>query len=68
MAVKRPTLDQLQDVARSLGFHLQAILTSYEGVPKGSRRVMIRTTAGGDAAALRKGLGAHYGDVVVHPG
>ena len=54
------TIREVTDIVRSSGFHLQAILSSYEGVPKGSRRVVIRTSSEGDFDALRAALEPAY--------
>jgi acetoin utilization protein AcuB len=62
------TVREVTDVARRLGFHLKTILTSYEGVPKGMRRVVIRTTTEGDFEALRSVLEAVYRDVEILKG
>jgi acetoin utilization protein AcuB len=62
------TVREVTDVARRLGFHLKTILTSYEGVPKGLRRVVIRTTTEGDFEALRSVLEAVYRDVDIIQG
>jgi acetoin utilization protein AcuB len=40
------------DTVRKHGFHLHGMLTSYEGVPQGQRRVVIRTDTDGDFEAL----------------
>lgn len=50
------TIREVTDVVRGKGFHLQGLMTSYEGVPKGSRRVVIRTDEAGDFAGLRAEL------------
>ncbi len=54
------TIRELTDIVRRHGFHLRGILTSYEGVPKSTRRVVIRTSDEGDFAALRGELEAAY--------
>lgn len=54
------TIRELADLVRANGFHLVGILTSYEGVPKGSRRVVIRTDTAGDFAALKAALESAY--------
>jgi len=48
------------DIVRSRGFQLRGLLSSYEGVPKGLRRLVIRTDSGGDFPSLRADLEAAY--------
>lgn len=62
------TIRAITDLVRSSGYHLQGILSSYEGVAKGSRRVVIRTTTEGDFDALSAALGAAYHDVRITRG
>ena len=50
------SIREVTDVVRRHGFHLQGLLTSYEGLPAGARRVVVRTTPEGDFAALRAEL------------
>jgi len=52
------TIREITDIVRRHGFHLRGILSSYEGVAKGSRRVVIRTSTEGDFPALRADLEA----------
>jgi acetoin utilization protein AcuB len=59
------TIRAVTDIVRSKGFHLQGLLTSYEGVPKGSRRVVVRTDTAGDFAALRAELEGAYAFVKI---
>jgi acetoin utilization protein AcuB len=54
------TIRELADIVRGAGFHMQGILSSYEGVAKGSRRVVVRTDTAGDFAALRAALVREY--------
>jgi acetoin utilization protein AcuB len=62
------TIRELTDIVRRHGFHLRGILTSYEGVPKSSRRVVIRTSTEGDFPALRADLEAAYTAVRINQG
>jgi acetoin utilization protein AcuB len=54
------TIRAITDIVRRHGFHLRGILSSYEGVAEGSRRVVIRTSTEGDFPALRADLEAAY--------
>jgi acetoin utilization protein AcuB len=62
------TIREVADIVRRHGFSLRGILTSYEGVRKGLRRVVIRTTPEGDFAALRADLEAAYEAVRINQG
>ncbi len=62
------SIREVTDLVRSSGFHLQGILSSYEGVAKGCRRVVVRTTKEGDFEALRGALEAAYRDVRITKG
>jgi acetoin utilization protein AcuB len=59
------TVKEVADVIRKHGFHLRGIMTSYEGVPEGSRRAVIRTTKAGDFEPLRTELEATYGSASI---
>ena len=48
------SIREVADIVRRHGFHLQGLLSSYEGVAEGSRRVMMRMDLAGDYDALRK--------------
>ena len=54
------TIRAITDIVREHGFHLRGILSSYEGMTKGMRRVVIRTSTEGDFPALKKDLEAAY--------
>lgn len=54
------TIREVTDIVRAAGFHLRGILSSYEKVAKGSRRVVVRTDATGDFDALRAALEREY--------
>lgn len=54
------TIREITDIVRRHGFHLRGILSSYEGVTQGTRRVVVRTSSEGDSAGLRADLEAAY--------
>jgi acetoin utilization protein AcuB len=62
------TIREVSDIIRRHGFHLQGILTSYEGVKEGSRRVVIRTTKIGDFKGLKKALEDNFRNVQILKG
>lgn len=62
------SIRDITDTVRKHGFRLQSILTSYEGVAEGYRKVVIRTKNAGDLKALRTGLQSKHGDLVIHEG
>jgi acetoin utilization protein AcuB len=47
------SIKEVADIVRNHSFHLQGILTSYEGVKDGFRKVVIRTTGRGDFNSLK---------------
>jgi len=59
------SIREVADIIRKHGFHLQGILTSYEGVREGSRRVVIRTTEKGDFKKLQAELEETYRGVAI---
>ena len=62
------SIREVADIIRKHGFHLQGILTSYEGVREGYRKVMIRTTEMGDFRGLREDLLENYRNVQITKG
>jgi len=62
------SIREVTDLIRSHGFHLHGILTSYEKMPQGSRRVVIRTGTEGDFNALRAELEKAYASVRITSG
>lgn len=50
------SIKDVADVIREHGFRLQSILTSYEGLEGGYRRVVIRTKGKGDFSGLKSSL------------
>lgn len=68
IADRSGTIRDLADIIRTHGFRLQGILTSYEGVKDGFRRVVIRTRGKGDFSGLKKDLETAYRDVQIRKG
>ena len=62
------TIREVADIIRKHGFHLQGILTSYEGVREGFRKIVIRTTETGDFKALKEDLLDNYRNVQIRKG
>jgi acetoin utilization protein AcuB len=62
------SIREVADIIRKHGFHLHGILTSYEGVREGYRKVMIRTTETGDFRGLREELLENYRNVQITKG
>jgi len=62
------SIRELADVLRDQGFRLQGILTSYENVREGYRRVVIRTRGKGDFGGLKRAVEAAYRDVQIRKG
>ncbi len=62
------TIRGVADIVRRHGFSLRGILTSYEGVPEGSRQLVIRTNAVGDFPALRAELESAYASIRINQG
>jgi acetoin utilization protein AcuB len=62
------SIREVADIIRRHGFHLQGILTSYEGSRKGYRKVVLRTTEMGDFKGLKEDLIDDYGNVQIRKG
>jgi acetoin utilization protein AcuB len=62
------SIKDVADIIRKHGFSLQSILTSYEGVEPGFRKIVIRTKGTGDGAAMKGDLTAQYKDVNIREG
>ncbi len=62
------SIREVADIIRKHNFHLQSILTSYEGVKKGYRDVVIRTTEAGDFKGLKAELEETYRNVQIKKG
>jgi acetoin utilization protein AcuB len=50
------SIREVADIIRRYGFHLAGILTSYEGVKDGYRKVVIRTSGKGDFIGLKSAI------------
>lgn len=62
------SIREVADIIRRHGFHLHGILTSYEGVKEGSRKVVLRTTEMGDFRGLKQDLIDNYRNVQIRKG
>jgi acetoin utilization protein AcuB len=62
------TIREVADIIRKHGFHLQGILSSYEGVREGFRKVVLRTTEMGDFKGLKEDLLDNYRNVQIKKG
>jgi acetoin utilization protein AcuB len=62
------TIREVADIVRRHGFHLQGLLTSYEGLREGYRNVVIRTTDIGDFRGLKEDLEDSYKNVQIKKG
>jgi acetoin utilization protein AcuB len=62
------TIREVADIIRKHGFHLHGILSSYEGVREGFRKVVIRTTEMGDFKGLKEDLLENYRNVQIKKG
>lgn len=62
------SIREVADIIRKHGFHLHGILTSYEGVKEGSRKVVLRTTEMGDFKGLKQDLIDNYRNVQIRKG
>jgi acetoin utilization protein AcuB len=54
------SIREVADIIRTYGYRLQGLLTSYEGVKEGYRKVVIRTSAKGDFSSLKAELNSRY--------
>jgi len=55
------SIKEVADIIRKNNFHLQGILSSYEGVKDGYRRVVIRTKGKGDFNRLKSEIESSFG-------
>ncbi|MDH4162944.1 MAG: CBS and ACT domain-containing protein [Nitrospirota bacterium] len=62
------SIREVADIVRRHNFHLQGILTSYEGVKEGFRKIVIRTTEMGNYRGLKEDLEDNYRDVQIRKG
>ncbi len=60
------TIKDATDIVRAAGFSLRSIMTSYEGVRKGMRMLMVRTKGNkGSFAMMKTHLNKNYKDVEI---
>jgi acetoin utilization protein AcuB len=62
------SIREVADIIRQHGFHLHGILTSYEGVKDGYRKVVIRTNGKGDFNGLRAEIESAFGTCQIKKG
>ncbi|MDA8101268.1 MAG: CBS and ACT domain-containing protein [Nitrospiraceae bacterium] len=62
------SIREVADIIRKHGYHLHGILTSYEGVRNGLRKVVIRTNEEGDFRGLKNEIEATYRNAEVRKG
>jgi acetoin utilization protein AcuB len=62
------SIKDVADIIRKHGFHLQSILTSYEGVREGYRKVVIRTKGKGNFNGLKDEVENTYKNVQIRKG
>lgn len=62
------SIKESADIIRKHGFSLQSILTSYEGVKKGFRDIVIRTKGSGNFKALKEELESLFIGVKIRKG
>jgi acetoin utilization protein AcuB len=62
------SIREVADIVRAHGFSLQSILTSYEKIPEGYRKVVIRTKGEGKFGGLKAELMGRYKDVQIKRG
>lgn len=66
MLEDRPgSVREVADMIRTYGFHLQSILTSYEGAREGFRNVVIRTKGKGNYNGMKSELSETYSQCVL---
>jgi len=62
------SIKEAADIVRKHGFSLQSILTSYEGVRQGMRRIVIRTKGAGNYRGVKQELEGSYRNVEIKKG
>ena len=62
------SIKDVADIIRKHGFSLQSILTSYEGIKEGLRKVVIRTKGKGNFRALKAELEGTFKSVIIKKG
>ena len=59
------SIKEVADIIRKYGFRMQSILTSYERVREGYRKVVIRIKGEGDFKGFKKELQGRYKDAAI---
>lgn len=62
------SVKEVADIIRKYDFHLQSVLTSYEGVKEGYRDVVIRTKGAGDFKKLKAEIEGTFKGVRIQKG
>lgn len=62
------SVKEVADIIRKYGFGLQGVLTSYEGMPAGYRKMVLRTKGPGNYASLKAELSGAFRDVRINKG
>jgi acetoin utilization protein AcuB len=62
------SIKDVADIIRKYDFHLQSILTSYEKVMEGQRKIVIRTKGEGRFGPLKAELMGSFADVKIKKG
>ena len=62
------SIKDVADIIRKHGFSLQSVLTSYEGVIKGHRDIVIRTKGNGDFKHMKMELEGTFSNVSIMKG
>jgi acetoin utilization protein AcuB len=62
------SIKEVADIVRTNGFRLQSILTSYEKMPEGYRKIVIRTKGEGKFGGLKAELMGRYRGVLIKKG
>jgi len=62
------SIKEVADIIRKHGFSLQSILTSYAGVTKGHRDIVIRTKGNGDFKQMKMELEVTFSNVSIKKG
>ncbi|MFN3479118.1 MAG: CBS domain-containing protein [Thermodesulfovibrionales bacterium] len=65
---RQDSIKEVIDIIIKHGFEIQNVLTSYTGVKKGFKKVVIRTEGEGDFKYLKSELERHYKDLDIRKG